>query len=106
MAALYVDPLPLTRYRDRLGRYQRPHTFNFSKPVHARIRVAVYAADNFTCLDCGYRPDEIPDNYDGHRNIGRLSLDHIISLRMGGARFDRANLRTLCLPCNARKGLD
>lgn len=102
--SFYVDPLPINQYRDRDGRYQRPHTFKFTKRPHARIRATIYGRDAFTCQDCGYRPEQIPDGYDGHRNIGRLQLDHIIALRAGGPRFALDNLQTLCSACNGRKG--
>ena len=53
------------------------------------IRAAVYGRDGHRCLGCGA----------GHR----LSLDHLIRYRHGG-EDTLENLRTLCLPCNQRRG--
>lgn len=52
-------------------------------------RHAVYTRDGHACLECG--------------TTDRLSLDHIIPWSAGGS--DKPdNLRTLCVPCNSRKG--
>lgn len=50
--------------------------------------------DDHTCVACGAVED--------------LTVDHIKSLdsllKSGGDPFDEDNLRTLCRPCNSRKG--
>lgn len=53
------------------------------------VRQHVYARDAHQCVACGA--------------TDRLSLDHIVPWSAGGS--DKAdNLRTLCVPCNSRKG--
>lgn len=57
--------------------------------IPERLRRAVYERDGFACIDCNSRDD--------------LTLDHIHPWSKGGEdTFD--NLRTLCRPCNSRKG--
>lgn len=41
---------------------------------------------------------------DGRRVYAEVT-DHIVALRHGGRRFDRANLQSLCGACNRRKGI-
>lgn len=54
------------------------------------IRASVYARDHHRCVTCGA--------------TDRLSLDHIVPWSAGGS--DKPdNLRTLCIPCNSRKGV-
>lgn len=53
------------------------------------LRMRVYERDGFKCLDCGAQKD--------------LSLDHITPEVKGGPST-LENLRTLCRPCNQRKG--
>jgi HNH endonuclease len=52
-------------------------------------RRAVYERDGYRCRKCG--------------SDRRLSLDHIIAVTSGGDNSEE-NLRTLCLPCNLKKG--
>lgn len=30
-------------------------------------------------------------------------VDHVVPIKLGGARFDRTNLQALCVPCHNRK---
>lgn len=62
----------------------------FQKAVipHA-IRRAVYERDKYRCVECDTHID--------------LTLDHIKPESKGGETTE-ANLRTLCRPCNSRKG--
>lgn len=53
------------------------------------LRKAVYERDEYTCQDCG--------THDA------LSLDHIIPFSLDG-EDTLENLRTLCTPCNSRRG--
>jgi 5-methylcytosine-specific restriction endonuclease McrA len=32
-----------------------------------------------------------------------LTVDHVVPLRLGGARLDRSNLQVLCVGCNSAK---
>lgn len=57
-----------------------------SDPV---LRQRIFSRDGFVCLECGSLDD--------------LSIDHFIPVFHGGSNEDR-NLRTLCTPCNSKKG--
>ena len=59
------------------------------KKISKRVRQLVYARDNYACAICGVGND--------------LSIDHIIPESKGGAH-NESNFRTLCRPCNSRKG--
>lgn len=76
-----------------------------ARSVARRLRMSVYARDDYTCKHCGYRvdPADIPANFNWNRSPGRLSLDHVTPYSAGG-QFVEANLQTLCLGCNMRKG--
>jgi 5-methylcytosine-specific restriction endonuclease McrA len=54
-----------------------------------RLRIAVYERDGHQCVECDSTED--------------LSLDHIWPWSKGG-QDSYENLRTLCRPCNSRKG--
>lgn len=60
-------------------------------PISARKRVGVFARDGYKCVICG---DADPE---------QLSVDHIVPRSKGGGD-ELDNLRTLCMPCNLRKG--
>ena len=73
--------------------------------------MAVYERDAFTCQACGWRPEAIPEDYDGaftlgfwpHRTEERaLHVDHRVPRRAGGSS-DLGNLQTLCGSCNCSK---
>lgn len=53
------------------------------------VRESIYERDGYACLMCGARE--------------ALSLDHIVPFSMGGDD-SYSNLRTLCTPCNSRRG--
>lgn len=57
--------------------------------IPAWLRTQVYDRDGRACVECGASED--------------LTLDHIWPWSLGG-RDDADNLRTLCRPCNSRKG--
>lgn len=52
-------------------------------------RERIYERDGYRCVECGSEDD--------------LTLDHIHPRSLAGNDSD-ANLRTLCRPCNSRKG--
>jgi 5-methylcytosine-specific restriction protein A len=58
---------------------------------------------------CGMRADgQVHVEHSACAQQGRLTTvdlvtDHITPLAQGGAKFDEANLQTLCLACNTRK---
>lgn len=57
--------------------------------IPTSIRRAVLTRDGHRCVTCGARDD--------------LTLDHIHPYSLGGPDTEE-NLRTLCRPCNSRKG--
>jgi hypothetical protein len=58
-------------------------------PIPSDLRRAIYDRDGWTCVACGATTD--------------LTLDHIRPWSLGGPDTPD-NLRTLCRPCNSRKG--
>lgn len=72
--------------------FSRPALF-IGNPLYISppVRRAVYARDGHQCKHCGRRD--------------RLSVDHIVA-RVKGGSDDIANLQTLCMPCNRRKGVN
>lgn len=54
-----------------------------------RIRPLIFARDGHACVLCG--------------SIYKLEVDHLVPLALEGTN-DLSNLRTLCKPCNRRKG--
>jgi 5-methylcytosine-specific restriction endonuclease McrA len=89
----------------------KPIDFRLAK--NRRLRVAVFARDDYSCQQCGWRPSDtqIPPDYDGRYAIGAwphiaertLHLDHVIPRAAGGSST-LENLSTLCGPCNTSKG--
>lgn len=82
------------------GEMPSPEAIQAAAAVHAALRQGkdyispslrweVWERDNFTCQDCGTRR--------------HLSVDHIVAESNGGT-LDLANLRTLCIRCNCKKG--
>lgn len=59
--------------------------------ISGRVRTLVYRRDGYACLECGTD------------DITKLTLDHRVPITLGGSD-DPENLRTLCKPCNSRKG--
>lgn len=66
-----------------------PHGFKKAKIPHD-LRKLVYERDAYRCVTCGTHID--------------LTLDHTIPESKGGpTTFD--NLKTMCRPCNSKKGV-
>lgn len=76
--------------------------------VSGSVRRRVFKRDGYRCRACSLQgrehrhasgaftfPTELPGVY--------LSIDHIVPKSKGGTH-DETNLRTLCTPCNTRKG--
>ena len=59
------------------------------KKIWAFCRAAVLARDDYKCVLCGRR--------------GRLEVDHIVPVSVGGARYDTENLQALCRGCHIKK---
>lgn len=58
--------------------------------ISEELRWEIFERDNFTCRQCGIRRC--------------LTVDHIKPEKLGGT-LDKENLRTLCRPCNSKKGI-
>ncbi len=63
--------------------------------------------DNYTCQDCG---DKYSTTYKGLSGIeiedemdGKLEVDHIKPVSIGGDGLDLDNLQTLCIKCHRKK---
>ena len=57
----------------------------------ARVRRTALERDNYRCVKCG--------------RGGRLEVDHIRPLHLGGAWYDLGNLQSLCYDCHSAKSL-
>lgn len=64
-----------------------------------RVRAEVLRDAGPQCPRCGRWLD-----HSGPRGPSTPTVDHIIPLKLGGAPFDRANLRVLCMSCNSKLG--
>jgi 5-methylcytosine-specific restriction protein A len=69
----------------------------FSKRWRERFPVCGMRADGHVHLDHSQCARE------GRLNVQDTVTDHIHPLEQGGAKFDEANLQTLCRACNTRK---
>lgn len=81
----------------------------YKYPKWANLRVEVFRRDGFSCVECGWAPEHVPDDYDGRYTISesrpdrQLEMDHIVSLASGGGNSPE-NFQTLCNRCNMAKG--
>lgn len=57
--------------------------------IDPAVRLSIYERDNYACVLCG--------------STEQLSIDHIVPFSAGGSDAVE-NLRTLCIPCNSRRG--
>ena len=65
--------------------------FSYNSRRWRFVRAQVIARDERKCRECGKR-------------WGRFEVDHIVSLKRGGAEYDQNNLQTLCaFPCHNEK---
>ena len=108
------------------ARYRRAHLMTGSGPLSwvsivgesttnkhpdlwAYVRLYVLRRDGRRCVLCGRGEDDIlvsegrPNRWGG---IGRLEVDHIVAVSLGGDRWDPANIQTLCTPCHKKKTTD
>lgn len=71
--------------------------------VSNRVRLEVFAADDFCCVVCGIGAGESYPDLDVGRAptaTAKLTLGHWAPQAQGGSITDRANLRTECARCN------
>lgn len=73
----------------RDGLYDWDRTDENRRKIADELRIRIYTRDGYACVECGSTDD--------------LTLDHIHPWSLGGADTED-NLRTLCRPCNSRKG--
>lgn len=78
------DPAPIGPSSKRVEK--QPYA---KKPIHAKLRWAVFRRDGYRCVLCGC--DEDP------------TADHIVA-EVNGGKATISNLQTLCRPCNSKKG--
>ena len=74
----------------------RYHSFLTKKKritVPRDVRFSILHRDGFKCRYCGAQPAE-----------KELRVDHVVSIKDGGALMDLENLVTACNDCNAGKG--
>ncbi len=67
------------------------------KKITPKIKLQVFAKDNYTCQSCGRSPIT--------HHVLSLEVDHTQPFSRGGAD-DLSNYQTLCLECNRGKGND
>lgn len=74
----------------------RQHDFLTKKKritIPRDLRFSILKRDGFRCQYCGATPDQ-----------KELRVDHIVSIKDGGALTATKNLITTCNPCNSGKG--
>lgn len=71
-----------------------------------RIRREIFERDQFTCRECGWRPDT--EDWDGVSVLTdgqrTLTIDHKIEKALGGPST-KDNFQTLCDKCNTKKSV-
>lgn len=82
-------PMPSIDELDQAYRVWRSAQPKKCKSLSATARLAIFARDDYACVECGSRND--------------LTVDHSVPVVQGGGD-DEENLRTLCRSCNSRKG--
>lgn len=85
------QPCEAKRHRDVDSRSTRERGF-YSSAQWKRCRAIQLRADPL-CADCLTKGKTTPAD----------TVDHVIELSRGGARFDPENLRSLCAPCHNAK---
>ena len=68
----------------------RWHAAIRNDPRYHAFRAAVLERDEYRCQACG--------------SESQLEADHVVPLAHGGDPFDPDNGRTLCKPCNGKRG--
>lgn len=84
-----LEPADAARRDTRRGRHREPGRQFRSLSSYQRLRARVFREET-CCALCG--------------STDEPNLDHIVPVKHGGAKLDRANARRLCGPCNRRRG--
>jgi len=89
---LHVPARMRARPRDESAR-PNAHQRGYCDKVHRAWRLAVLTRDAWQCNVCGR---VCADKREAH-------ADHVVPIVQGGARYDVANGRCLCIRCHGRK---
>jgi len=89
---LYIQ---MQTHKDEVNKKNHPNSHKKS-PVPQILRMKAFKRDNFTCVKCGFSPENKDDCI-------KLHADHIHPEKHGG-KASLENLQTLCRNCNSSKG--
>lgn len=74
-------------------RYTKHNTTKKRIDLPYDLRFGILVRDGFRCVYCGKTAEQ-----------KHLRVDHVVSIKDGGALTDQRNLVTACFECNAGKG--
>lgn len=89
ISAGLLEPIPETFEFRLVGFVPAKRTTYIKRKMSPKLRREILDRDGWKCVRCGAEEG--------------LTVDHITPERRNGAD-DHANLQTLCMPCNRRKG--
>lgn len=85
-------------FRGWYNQFNPPYLWNY-------IRQEVFFRDKFTCKKCGRTEKQLDEWYKNASKYfnRKIIADHIIPIALGGNEWDKTNIQTLCVDCNAQK---